>query len=101
MPIRVVIEQKWKVTIYCPENTHRAPAASYRPDGTQMRPTRIECEWIRGRELERTLTYRGPRILRTNVEGRDMNGHSFPDHPTPPWVLELLEPYRPIWENQQ
>ncbi|SKO15472.1 hypothetical protein [Mycobacteroides abscessus] len=101
MPIRVVIEQKWKVTIFCPENTHRAPAASYHPDGTQMRPTRIECEWIRGREHERTLTYRGPRILRTKVEGREMSGVAFPDSPTPQWVQDLLAPYRPLWENPQ
>lgn len=101
MPVHVVIQQKWKVTIYCPENTHRAPAASYHPDGPQMRPTQIECEWIRGRDRDRTLTYRGPRILRTGVEGREMTGVAFTDSPLPQWVLDMLDPYRPVWEDKK
>lgn len=98
MPTHVVIEHKWKVTIHCPENTQRVSATAYRPD-VELLPVRIECEWTRGK-AEPIYVFWGPRILKTGVPGRPIDGTANRADQVPAWVLEMLDPYKPIWDQE-
>lgn len=97
MPTHVVIEHKWKVTIHCPENTQRVSYTPYRPE-VELLPIRIECEWTRGNP-EPFYQFWGPRILKSGVPGRPIVGGATRADQVPAWVLEMLEPYKPIWDQ--
>lgn len=98
MPTHVVIEHKWKVTIHCPENTHRISSTAYRPD-VQILPVRIECEWTQGKAAP-VYQFWGPRILKSGVPGRPIHGTATGADPVPAWVRDMFEPYPPIWEQE-
>ncbi len=98
MPTHVVIEHKWKVTVHCPENTQRVSSTAYRPE-VELLPVRVECEWTQGK-AEPVYQFWGPRILKTGVPGRPIDGTATRTDQVPDWMLKMLDPYKPIWDKE-
>ncbi|WP_131727596.1 MULTISPECIES: hypothetical protein [unclassified Mycobacteroides] len=92
-----ITEREVSVGLDVPDNQHTMAFHWLKPDGPQIRVTRIKVTWIykAGRS---DVTYRisGPRILADGSEGNDLAGTGHSQNP-PRWLADLVGVHTPDW----